>query len=88
MGTMCSLQATLHVRPDARPKFFKPRTVPFAIKGAIEQELDCLEANGVNRKVTHSKSATPIVSVPKKDGKFRICGDYMVTINQALDVDQ
>ena len=88
LGTVRSLQATLHVRPDARPKFFKPRTVPFAIKGAIEQELDRLEANRVIRKVTHSEWATPIVPVPKKDGKFRICGDYKVTINQALDVNQ
>ena len=88
LGTVRSLLATLHVRPDARPKFFKPRTVPFAIKGAIEQELDRLEATGVIQKVTHSEWAAPIVPVPKKDGKFRICGDYKVTINQALDVDQ
>ena len=26
--------------------------------------------------------------MPKKNGRFRICGDYKVTINQALDVDQ
>ena len=30
----------------------------------------------------------PNVAVPKKDGKVRICGDYKVTINQAIDVDQ
>ena len=28
------------------------------------------------------------MAVPKKDGKFRICGDYKVTVNQALSVDQ
>lgn len=26
--------------------------------------------------------------VPKKDGKICICGDYKVTINQALEIDQ
>ena len=36
----------------------------------------------------HSKSAAPIVPVSKKDGKFRICGDYKVTINGAIDIDQ
>jgi len=61
LGTVRSLQATLHVRPDARPKFFKPRSVPFAIKGAIEQELDRLEATGVIQKVTHSEWAASIV---------------------------
>ena len=28
------------------------------------------------------------MAVPKKDGKFRICGDYKVIVNGALDVDQ
>ena len=46
-GTMCSLQATLHVRPDACLKIFKPQTMPFAINETIEQELDHLEVNGV-----------------------------------------
>ena len=28
------------------------------------------------------------MAVPKKDGKFRICGDYKVTVNKSLDIDQ
>ena len=39
-------------------------------------------------KVTHSDWAAPIVAVPKQDGKLRICGDYKVTVNAALDIDQ
>ena len=76
------------MRPGAQPKFCKPRSIPFAIKTAIEQELDRLEDSGAIEKVTHSDWAAPIVPVPKKDGKFRICGDYKVTVNQALDVEQ
>ena len=30
----------------------------------------------------------PIVPVPKGDGYFRICGDYKITINEALEIDQ
>ena len=78
----------LHVRPDALPKFFKPRPVPFATKDAIGAELDRLEVEGIVEKVTHSEWAAPIVAVPKKDGTFRICGDYKVTVNSALDVDR
>ena len=85
LGTIRSFKANLQVCPDSQPKFFKPRSVPFAIKGAIEEELDRLE---VLEKVTHSEWAAPIVAVPKKDRKIRIFGEYKVTINHALAVDQ
>ncbi len=50
--------------------------------------MDRLESAGVLEKTDHSEWATPIVIVPKKDGRVRICGDYSVTINPVLDVDQ
>ena len=40
------------------------------------------------QKVDHSVWADPIVPVPKRDGSLRICGDYNVTINPFLQVDQ
>ena len=43
---------------------------------------------GTLEKVDHSEWAASTVAVPKKDGTFRICGDYKVTVNQALAVDQ
>ena len=86
LGTMKPYTATLHVQPDATPRFLKPRPVPFAIKDIIGLELDRLETQGIIKKVTHSEWAAPIVAFPKKDGKFRICGDHKVTINQALSV--
>ncbi len=51
-------------------------------------ELDRLEEQGTIEKVSHSQWAAPIVVVPKKNGKFRICGDYKVTVNQVLAVEQ
>ena len=74
--------------PGATPKFRPPKPVPYALKPLVEQELDRLEKAGVLERVTHSDWAAPIVTVPKRDGQVRICGDYKVTINPALDVDQ
>ena len=85
---MTPYKATLHMQQDAIPRFFKPRPIPFAIKDAIGKELNHLESQGIIKKIDHSEWATPIVAVPKKDGRFRICGDYKVTINQVLSVDQ
>ena len=88
LGTVEPYKATLQVQPDAAPRFFKPCSVPFAIKASVGKELNRLEQQGIIEKVSHSEWAAPIVTVPKKDGKFRICGDYKVTINQALSVEQ
>lgn len=88
LGTMKTIKAELKLKENATPKFHRARTVPFALRGAVEQELNRLEEKGILKKVSHSDWAAPIVPVPKKDGKVRLCGDYKVTVNQSLDVDQ
>ena len=40
------------------------------------------------RWAIYSEWAAPIVAVPKKDSKLRICGDYKVTINPSMKVVQ
>ena len=79
LGTVSSHKAILQVNSEATPKFHKARPVPFAIKEAVGGELDRLECEGILKKVDHSVWAAPIVAVPKKDGRFRIYGDYKVT---------
>ena len=88
IGTIRAFPARLQIREQAWPKFFKPGPVPFTIHDAIGRELDQLESSGILKKVSYSEWAMPIVAVPKKDRHFRICGDYKVTANQALDIDQ
>ena len=88
LGIVKDVTAQLKLKSDASPKFFRPRSVPFAIRDAVGAEIDRLEKMGILEKVDHSDWATPIVPVPKKDGKFQICDDYKVTINPALDIDQ
>ena len=88
LGTMRNFKAKLHLKPHATPKFVKARPVPFAVRPKVEAELDKLEKEGVLKKVNHSEWGSPIVVVPKQGGKVRICGDYKVTCNQFLDIDQ
>ena len=43
---------------------------------------------GVIEKVCYSEWAAPIVPVVKPDNSIRVCGDYKVTVNSVLEVDQ
>eukprot|EP00731_Ephydatia_muelleri_P025658 Em0017g741a len=88
LGMMKEITAKLKLKPGAVPQFHRARSVPFSLKGAVEQEIHRLEELGVLERVVHSEWAAPIVVVPKKDGRVRLCGDYKVTVNKFLDVDQ
>ena len=43
---------------------------------------------GVIEKVRYSEWVAPIVPVVKPDNSIRVCGDYKVTVNSVLGVDQ
>lgn len=88
LGKLKGIEAKLHIAPGAVPKFCKPRNVPYALREAVERELAKLEAEGVISSTNYSEWAAPIVCVPKKDDSVRICGDYKVTINPWLNVEQ
>ena len=88
LGTVQGMQARLEVKEGAVPRFHKPRSVPYAIRSAIEQDLERLESSGIIEKVQYSDWAAPVVPVPKGDGGIRLCGDYKVTVNPVLKVDQ
>ena len=88
IGTIKGFEASIRLEKDAAPIFCKPRPVPYALREAVEKELDRLEANGIITKVEHSQWATPIVVIPKADKSIRICGDYKVTVNRCVESQQ
>ena len=59
LGTVRGCQVKLSVKEGATPKFFKPHSVPFALKETIEQDLDRLEQLQVITKVNYSEWAAP-----------------------------
>ena len=85
LGTIKSLRAKLNLKSDARPKFHKARSLPFALKDVVEKEIGRLEAAGILKPVSHSDWASPLVIVPKPDGRIRICGDYKNTVNPVIE---
>ena len=86
LGAYKGAEVTIHVKPNAKPKFFKHRNVPYILKGKIEAELQRLQSLGIITPVKSSEWAAPIVPVTKPDGSVRICGDYKLTINQAAQI--
>ncbi|XP_051545274.1 uncharacterized protein K02A2.6-like [Myxocyprinus asiaticus] len=78
---------SIDIDSTVTPRFFKARSVPFALRPQLDEELDKLVAQGIFEPVRHAKWATPIVAVAKKDGGLRICGDYRCTVNTAVKPD-
>ena len=87
LGMVKGVTAKIHVDPQACPRFCKPRSVPFAMKQKVEEELERLLKEGIIEPVQFSEWAAPIVPVRKNDGSVRICSDYRMTINQAAKLD-
>ena len=70
LGTIQQFKAQIAIKENAKPKFFKPWSVPIAIKPLVEDELDCLEQIGVLEKVSYSEWATPLVVVPRRMDEY------------------
>ena len=68
------VEVKINVDKSARPRFFRPRPVPFALKGRIEEELKRLQQDGIIEPVKFSEWAVPVVPVLKFDGSLQLCG--------------
>ena len=70
------------------PSFHKQRQVPYALRPKVEAELTRLEKDGILSKVEYSEWATPVVTVVKRNGSVRVCGDFKVSVNPVLLAEQ
>ena len=82
-------EAKIYVDPNAQPKFCKARTVPYAVRSLVEQELERLVKLGILEPVRISEWAAFIVPVLESDKKtVRICGDFKSTVNEASHLNR
>ena len=88
LGTVKDHKFHLRVKENAKPVFFKPRTVVYAMKPKIETEINRLVKLGVLEKVECSEWTTPVVPVLKTDSTVRLYGDYKVTVNPVLEIPE
>lgn len=85
VGTITGYKAVIRLKQGAKPIFKKSRSVAYALQPALETELDRMQAEGILQPVEQSEWATPLVIVPKTNGKIRVCGDFKVTVNQCVE---
>ncbi|XP_064638260.1 uncharacterized protein K02A2.6-like [Lineus longissimus] len=89
LGKVKGVKGKLYVDPDATPKFFKPRSVAYAISDKFDTELDRLRSEGILSPVKFADWAAAIVPVLKADKKtVRICGDFKLTVNKVAMVEK
>ena len=86
VGKLNGIIGHLELKEGAVPKFLKARPLPYALRPAVEAEINRLEAAGILKKVEHSTWATPIVPVVKANGSVRLCGDFKCTVNPQLHI--
>lgn len=88
LGMLKGFTAKIHVANDAKPCFYKLRSVPFAMKEKVEQEIERLLKEKIIEPVKFSEWAAPIVPVLKPDSRVRICGAYKLTVNKVSPIEQ
>lgn len=88
LGHCRAMKAHLELKEDARPVFARARPLPYATYDATSAEIDRLQAEGVIEPVNFAEWAVPIVVVAKEEGKIRLCADFSVGVNDALNVHQ
>ncbi|XP_065651290.1 uncharacterized protein LOC136079479 [Hydra vulgaris] len=90
LGCLKEFELEIKFKPDYKPIFCRPRSVPFAIQDLI----DAYEAgikHGIWKRTQFNDKGTPVVPIQKNAlpgqtrRKIRICGDYSVSINTQLE---
>ena len=86
-GSITGYEADIPVDREVLPIFRKAYPVPFPLQAQVRKQLQEGIDRGVYVPVSKSEWASPQVTIVKDNGSLRLCGDYKVTVNQALEKD-
>lgn len=78
----------LQLREGTILRFCKARSVPYALREPVNEEIRRLVDTGILTQVASAEWAAPLVPVVKKDGSIRLCGDFRTTVNTACHTEQ
>lgn len=86
IGKLKDYQVKLKINENVNPIAQRERRLPFAIRQQVKEELAKLEDEGIIETVTNEATPwiSPMVIVPKANGKIRLCID-MRGPNQAIE---
>ena len=76
----------IYIKEDCKPVRKPQRRMNLALKDIVKEELQKLLDVGFIYPISDSEWVSPLVLVPKKNGKWRICVDYR-ELNKATKKD-
>ncbi|XP_045124381.1 uncharacterized protein K02A2.6-like [Portunus trituberculatus] len=91
LGCLKDFNLEVQFKPDVKPIFCKPRSVPFAIQDDLAKAYDAGIARGVWEPAQFNAYRTPIVPIRKAmlpgqvKLKICVCGDYSVMVNSQVE---
>ncbi|XP_065067526.1 uncharacterized protein K02A2.6-like [Rhopilema esculentum] len=87
LGCLHGEPVKLSINDKHQPKAQPVRRIPYHMRKKVEAALQDLEEEGIIERIPEHEGTpwvSPIVAVPKKDGKVRICVDMRLA-NEAIE---
>ena len=75
LGLVTDVEVKLVLKDNCKPIMLKSRSLPYALKDKVEEELNSMVKSGILTKIEDSSWGTSIVPVVR-GSKVRICRDY------------
>ena len=83
----CYTGPPVHIHVDASkpPRYHRARPVKLPLVTKVEEGIAANVTLGLWTPAEHSRWASGLVPVPKRNGDVRLCAYYSATVNPAID---